>query len=332
MAKFMTIREKYENIEEQILSKRACLSKNAKREILEEKCNIRTEYSRDRDRIIHSKAFRRLKHKTQVFLAPKGDHFRTRLTHTLEVSQIARTIARGLLLNEDLTEAISLGHDLGHTPFGHKGEDILSQICPLGFKHYEQSVRVIKKLENKNLNLTFDVLDGILNHTGKHIASTLEGKIVKFADRIAYLNHDIDDAIRAGVLTIKRLPKKEIDILGKVNSQRIGKLVNDILINSFDKDDIQMSFDIKNAMNGLREFMFETVYLNDTVKAEENKVSYIIEGLYNYYIKHIEKMPNEFIKIANQEGEMRATLDYISGMTDYYAINKYEQLFIPKIN
>lgn len=328
----VTIREKYENIEEQILSKRACLSKNAKRAIFEEKCNIRTEYSRDRDRIIHSKAFRRLKHKTQVFLAPKGDHYRTRLTHTLEVSQIARTIARGLGLNEDLTEAISLGHDLGHTPFGHKGEEILSQICPLGFKHFEQSVRVITKLESKNLNLTLEVIDGILNHTGKHIAKTLEGKIVKFADRIAYLNHDIDDAIRAGVLTTKSLPKREIEILGRANSQRIGRVVEDILTNSFDKEDIQMSNEIKIAMTGLRDFMFETVYLNETVKAEENKVIYIMEALYNYYTKHIEKMPNEFVKIANQEGEMRAALDYISGMTDYYAINKYEQLFIPKIN
>ena len=327
----MNTREHYENIEEQILSPYACLSKNAKRAVYEEKCEIRTEYQRDRDRIIHSKAFRRLKHKTQVFLAPKDDHFRTRLTHTLEVSQIARTIARSLRLNEDLTEAMCLAHDLGHTPFGHKGEEILAEICPLGFRHYEQSVRIAQKLERKDLNLALEVLDGVLNHSGTNEAGTLEGKIVKFADRIAYLNHDIDDSIRAGVLTEKDLPKKDIAILGERHSRRINAAIADIIENSFNKNEVSMSEEVKNAMMNLRKFMFESVYLNKSVKTEEDKACYVIEGLYNYYTKHIDKMPPEYVAIADKEGEMRATLDYISGMTDRYAINKYEELFIPNI-
>ena len=327
----MTIREKYENTELEILSTYAGLSKDAKRAVAEEKCRLRTDYQRDRDRIIHSKAFRRLKHKTQVFLAPKDDHFRTRLTHTLEVSQIARTIARALSLNEDLAEAICLGHDLGHTPFGHSGEAVLAKISPLGFKHYEQSVRVVTMLENKNMNLTLNVIDGILNHSGKNIACTLEGKIVKFADRIAYINHDIDDSIRAGVLTEKDLPKNEIEILGKKHSARINTLISDLIENSNGKNDIIMSAGIKDAMESLRSFMFENVYLNRMVKTEEDKACGLIEALYNYYIKHVEKMPSEFVEIAKNEGEDRASLDYISGMTDQYAMEMYQELFMPKI-
>ena len=327
----MNIREKYENKEAEILSPYARLSREAKREKEEEKCDLRTDYHRDRDRIIHSKAFRRLKHKTQVFLAPKGDHYRTRLTHTLEVSQIARSIARALSLNEDLTEAICLGHDLGHTPFGHSGEAVLAQICPLGFKHYEQSVRVVTLLEHKSMNLTLDVIDGILNHTGKNMASTLEGMVVKYADRIAYINHDIDDSIRAGVLTEGDLPEREISILGKKHSRRINTLISDVITNSIDKNEITMSAEIKSAMDSLREFMFSHVYLNKGVKSEEEKACLLIENLYNYYIRHIEKMPPEFVKIAENEGRERATLDYISGMTDLYAMGIYEELFIPRI-
>jgi len=272
--------------------------KNTKgRQRPEQKCDVRTEFQRDRDRIIHSKSFRRLKHKTQVFISPEGDHYRTRLTHALEVAQIARTIARALRLNEDLTEAIALGHDLGHTPFGHAGEDILNKITTTGFSHNVQSLRVVDFLEGEDgLNLTFEVRDGILNHVWGRIPATLEGRVVQFADRIAYINHDIDDAIRAGILKEDDLPKDCLKILGFSKRERINTLIRDIIKNSMDKPEISMSEDVFYAMQTLRSFMFENVYIGSEAKKDESKAKYIIQALYEYFMSNCDVLPDDVKK------------------------------------
>jgi len=320
-----------ENVEKNFLSENATLSVNSKgRKVIEEKCELRTDFQRDRDRIIHSRAFRRLKHKTQVFLSPESDHYRTRLTHTLEVSQIARTISRALRLNEDLTEAIACGHDLGHTPFGHAGERALAELSNDGFAHYDQSVRVCEKLEKggEGLNLTFEVLDGIAHHTKGAWASTLEGRVVRFADRIAYINHDIEDAVRAGVLREEDIPKEITAYLGATKGQRITTLVKSIVDNS--GTDIIMSPEVDKYYNLLHEFLFEKVYKNPVAKSEESKVFGIVEGLFKYYNKYPEKMSGEYLKICENEGKNRAITDYIAGMTDHFAVATFGEIYIPK--
>ena len=325
----MTIKEKQELLEEQTLSPFACFSKNSKgRDLPITPCEIRTEFQRDRDRIIHSKAFRRMKHKTQVFLLPDGDHYRTRLTHTLEVSQIARTIACGLRLNEDLTEAMALGHDLGHTPFGHAGEDILNELLPDGFEHNKQSIRVVEVLEN--LNLTFEVRDGILNHRKSGQPQTLEGRILYYADRIAYLNHDIDDAVRGGVLCEESLPRECVRILGASHGERINNMILDVIHESENRSYISMSEDFEFAMNRLREYMFQSVYTDPVAKAEEKKAEHVIKGLYHYYLDHPATMSPEFVAVIYKDGPERAVADYISCMTDRFAIAEFEKIFVPK--
>lgn len=326
-----------EKREYEILSPRACKSAESRgRQRAEEKCDMRTEFQRDRDRIIHSKPFRRLMHKTQVFLAPEGDHFRTRLTHTIEVSQIARTIARCLGLNEDLTEAIALGHDLGHTPFGHNGEVILDSIHPGGFKHNIQSLRVVDVIEkrkgHRGMNLTEEVRDGIRNHTGSVTPFTLEGQIVKISDRIAYINHDIDDALRSGVITVDDLPQDCLEVLGKSHGQRIDFLVKNMIENSENSELITLSTDAKEAMDKLRKAMFEMVYHNPQVKkaSDLSKVENIITSLYDYFLAHPEKLPDDARELADEFGVREAVKDHIAGMTDRYAINLYDELFIPK--
>lgn len=333
----MTIREIREKMELDILSKYATKSRHSKgRIIAEKKCEIRTDFQRDRDRIIHSKAFRRLKHKTQVFLSPEGDHYRTRLTHTLEVSQISRTIARALRLNEDLTEAIALGHDLGHTPFGHCGEEALNQIHRGGFKHNKQSLRVVDVLEKRNhreggLNLTYEVRDGILNHTGDKKPISLEGQIVKLSDRIAYINHDIDDAIRAKVLKHDALPGDCIKILGSSHRERINTMITDVIYNSIDKKEIAMSDEVSYYTNKLRDFMFENVYLNKEAKKEETKAHNVIIELYNYFCQNPYKLPKENFEEIKKNNDVEIEVkDYIAGMSDRYAINKYVEIYVPK--
>jgi len=328
----MTVREITEKIERETLSPFATLSENSKGRLnpLKE-CDMRTDFQRDRDRIVHSKSFRRLKHKTQVFLAPAGDHYRTRLTHTMEVSQIARTIARALRLNEDLTEAIALAHDLGHTPFGHSGENILNKICPNGFRHYEQSLRVIDYLEDgKGLNLTFEVRDGVLNHAGDCEAKTLEGKIIKLADRIAYINHDIDDAIRGGIIRADSIPKKCSRVLGNTHGERIDTLIRDIVSNSMGMPDIKMSDDVSGAMNDLRAFMFDCVYVDSVAKQEDKKAMDIICMLYEAFTKKPELMPDDTKTSIEKFGLETTVTDYIAGMTDNYAIHKFTKLYVPK--
>ena len=331
----MILRESTELRELEMLSPFASKSRySVGRVIPEEKCSVRTEYQRDRDRIIHSKAFRRLMHKTQVFLAPEGDHFRTRLTHTIEVSQISRTVARALSLNEDLAEAIALGHDLGHTPFGHSGEIVLNEIHEGGFKHNEQSLRVIEVLEGKNgenqrgLNLTFEVRDGIKNHTGGELPTTLEGQIVRISDRIAYINHDIDDALRSGIISEADLPKDCIDILGNSHSKRINTLIIDLIQNSDEKDKISLSKECENRMNKLRAFMFENVYYSSKVKKNEDvtRVKVVIEQLYNYYSINPNLLPQELCAMIADYGLNEIIKDYIAGMTDRYAINSHNEL------
>ncbi len=330
----MVTREDLEKREYDILSERACKAAESRgRARAEAKCDYRTDFQRDRDRIIHSKALRRLMHKTQVFLAPEGDHYRTRLTHTLEVAQIARTIARGLALNEDLTEAIALGHDLGHTPFGHNGEKVLDRIHPGGFKHNEQSLRVVDLLEsshgNRGMNLTDEVRDGILNHTGDGVPYTLEGQVVRFSDRIAYINHDIDDAIRAGVISGDDLPRECIDVLGDSHSERIDSLVSDLIRMSDGQDTIRQSDEAARYMNKLRDFMFENVYLNPDVKKAEElaKVDDIIVSLYNYFLKRPIKLPREQRDMEMEFDTHVLVKDYVAGMTDRYAINLYYSIF-----
>ncbi|MGM0395428.1 MAG: deoxyguanosinetriphosphate triphosphohydrolase [Bacillota bacterium] len=333
----MNIREQTEQRELQMLSSYACLSINTKgRKAYEEKCKIRTEFQRDRDRIIHSKAFRRLKHKTQVFIAPEGDHFRTRLTHTLEVSQLARTLARALRLNEDLVEAIALAHDLGHTPFGHTGEKVLSIVNPRGFKHNEQSVRVVELLEGhekrQGLNLTYEVLEGIINHSGDNISNTLEGQLIKFADRIAYINHDIDDAIRAGVIEESDLPKDCIVILGDTHGKRINTMIVDLIENSIGEERLSMSASVGEKTNKLRQFMFDNVYLNKEAKKEDDKAEYIIEVLFEYYQKNFDRLPSEHLGIYKGIDAEKEDIicDYIAGMTDRYIVKLYMDIFVPK--
>lgn len=328
----MNVRERTQQIEEQTLSPYAALSRNTKgRDRPEEECELRTPYQRDRDRIIHCKAFRRLKRKTQVFLSPEGDHYRTRLTHTLEVAQIARTIARALRLNEDLTEAISLGHDLGHTPFGHAGERALNEILPGGFRHYEQSVRVVEKLEKNGagLNLTKEVRDGILHHTHGQEAATLEGRIVRYADRIAYINHDIDDAIRAGILRESDIPREISYVLGESHRERINTLVTDMISQTAETGQLGMRPQVSQAMNELRSFLFARVYKNPVAKGEESKARGILQSLYTYYTKHPEALPADFIPQLDFDGMGRVICDYIAGMTDKYAVHTYETIFIP---
>ena len=329
--KGLTIREEIQKTEEKILSPAASLSRNTRgREVPEEECPFRTPYQRDRDRILHCKAFRRLKHKTQVFLSPQGDHYRTRLTHTLEVSQIARTIARALRLNEDLTEAISLGHDLGHTPFGHAGEKVLNEMHPGGFRHYEQSVRVVEKLEKEGqgLNLTWEVRNGILCHTRGEEAATLEGRIVRLADKIAYLNHDMDDAIRAGVLSEKDVPPKAAAVLGETRTRRIDCMVRSVVENSRDGE-IRMREDVQEAFDLLHDFMYREVYLSPKAKPQEYKVPNLLITLYGYYLSP-GKLPEEAAMIAQRDGLERAVCDYIAGMTDQYAVETFRRLFVPE--
>ena len=328
----LTFREKYELNEINNLSPKACAAVNSRGRIRpEDQCQIRTCFQRDRDRILHSKSFRRLKHKTQVFISPTGDHYRTRLTHTLEVSQIARTMGRTLGLNEDLIEAIALGHDLGHTPFGHAGEEVLNKLMPAGFKHNEQSLRVVDVLSGgTGLNCTLEVRDGILNHTGPITPFTLEGQIVKLADRIAYINHDIDDAIRGGILTPQMLPAAEIDILGNTHSKRINTMVTDVICSSYNEDSIIMSNRVSQAMNNLRDFMFENVYVGSRAKVEEQKVQEVICKVYNYYMDKTARLPDEEQQRLADDSSHIIVGDYISGMTDRYILMLYKTLFLPE--
>jgi dGTPase len=336
-----TIREQTEEIERSILHPRACLSAESRgRQNREKEGDIRTCFQRDRDRIIHSKAFRRLKHKTQVFLAPRGDHYRTRLTHTLEVSQIARTIARALRLNEDLTEAVALGHDLGHTPFGHAGEDILREIYPGGFHHYKQSLRVVDTLERngQGLNLTFEVREGIVKHSkgkGEIFPSlgrseSLEGQIVRISDVIAYVNHDLDDSIRASVLKRKDIPPEFFKI-GDSQSRRIDTMVKDVIYSTTasDMSEIRMSYAIKEVTYGLRDFLYTHVYEGDVSKGEFRKARKILLDLYNYYMEHPEEVLREFPEGKTAE-KARKVCDFIAGMTDSYALMMYERYFLPQ--
>lgn len=332
----MTIRERTEQIQAETLSKYASLPQNSRgRERPVEDCPIRTAYARDRDRIVHCKSFRRLMHKTQVFLSPESDHYRTRLTHTLEVSQIARTIASALRLNEELTEAIALGHDLGHTPFGHAGERALNQCCPYGFSHPEQSVRVVEELENggAGLNLTFEVRNGIgchsySNPSAEGKAQTLEGRVVYFADKIAYLNHDLEDAIRAQVLSEEEIPWTIKYTLGRTKSQRITSLIESVVQNS--GEEIRMDPTTGEAFHQFHQFMYDAVYTSPAAKGEEGKAQAVVEQLYSYFTEHPKELPGEYKIILKRSDEARAACDYISGMSDRYAVATYERLYVPQ--
>ena len=330
----MTIREHLEQLEKENLSPYATHSVNSKGRLKEEEqCDIRPVFQRDRDRIIHCKAFRRLKDKTQVFLTPEGDHYRTRLTHTLEVSQTARTIAKALRMNEELAEAIALGHDLGHTPFGHAGERALNRICPLGFAHDEQSVRTIDYLEKKGkgLNLTMEVRDGILNHQTKGNPHTLEGKIVRLSDKIAYIHHDMDDAVRGGILKESDVPKEIVEVIGSNTGERLNHFIHDIVTTSMGKDDIMMSEPVAKAMASIRAFMFERVYENPEAKSEEGKAEMLMETLYTHYMKNVDDLPIEFLNfISEGQPKERVVCDYVGAMSDRFAIAKYEEIYIPK--
>lgn len=329
----MQIRESLEKRETEYLSPYACHSALSKgRDKPEEECDIRPVFQRDRDRILHSKSFRRLKDKTQVFLIPEGDHYRTRLTHTLEVSQNARTIAKALRLNEELVEAIALGHDLGHTPFGHAGERTLDRICPYGFAHNVQSVRTVELLEKggQGLNLTVEVRDGILNHQTKGTPSTLEGKVVRFSDKIAYIHHDMDDAIRGGILKESDIPKEIGDVIGYTCGERLDHFIHDIVSNSYEKNEISMSVPVAEAMSRLRQFMFEHVYTNPEAKSEEGKAEMLVESLYYYYLRHKDKMPEEMLMLLERgEPLEKVVCDHISAMTDRFAIAKFEEIYVP---
>ena len=330
----MTIREHLEQLEKENLSPYATHSVDSKGRLKEEEqCDIRPVFQRDRDRIIHCKAFRRLKDKTQVFLTPEGDHYRTRLTHTLEVSQTARTIAKALRMNEELAEAIALGHDLGHTPFGHAGERALNRICPLGFAHDEQSVRTIDYLEKKGkgLNLTMEVRDGILNHQTKGNPHTLEGKIVRLSDKIAYIHHDMDDAVRGSILKESDVPKEIVEVIGANTGERLNHFIHDIVTTSMGKDDIMMSEPVAKAMASIRAFMFERVYENPEAKSEEGKAEMLMETLYTHYMKNVDDLPIEFLSfISEGQPKERVVCDYVGAMSDRFAIAKYEEIYIPK--
>lgn len=330
----MNIRESLEQWEKEYLSPYAMLSMNSAGRLKpEEQCDIRPVFQRDRDRIIHSKSFRRLKDKTQVFLTPEGDHYRTRLTHTLEVSQTARTIAKALQLNEDLVEGIALGHDLGHTPFGHAGERALNRACPYGFKHNEQSVRTVDLLEKdgQGINLTMEVRDGILNHQTAAMPATLEGKIVRLADKIAYIHHDMDDAVRGGILKESDVPEEIAAVIGYSCGQRLDFFIHNIVTNSRGRDDICMSPEASEAMQQMRAFMFRNVYKNPIAKGQENKAENLIVTLYEYYMNHTEKLP-KFLYRLMEEGEPleKIVCDYIGSMTDRFAIAQYQEIYIPK--
>jgi dGTPase len=340
----MTIREQTENIEKQILHPKACFSAQSRgRAKSEKEDDVRTCFQRDRDRIIHSKAFRRLKHKTQVFLAPKGDHYRTRLTHVLEVSQIARTAAKALRLNEDLVEAIALGHDLGHTPFGHAGEAILRELHPEGFDHYKQSLRVVDFLEREGqgLNLTYEVRDGIVKHSkGKGLIisdnpkdkpATLEGQIVRISDIIAYVNHDLDDAIRAGVIKRSEVPREIVKVIGEAYSKRIDTMVRDVINTTIagGYSDVAMSEEISFAVYKLRDFLFERVYESEGIIQEFNKAKGILKALYEYYLEHIDEVFKD-IPPEKKLDRHRMVCDFIAGMTDSFAFMTYERLFLPE--
>lgn len=327
------IRERMEENELTKLSKYATKSVHSigrEREI--EKCTIRTDFQRDRDRIVHSKAFRRLMHKTQVFISPRGDHYRTRLSHTLEVSQISRTISKALMLNEDLTESIALGHDLGHTPFGHSGEDALNQILKSGFKHNEQSVRIVERLENSGtgLNLTYETRDGIKTHRGKYKPHTLEGRVVQISDKIAYVNHDIDDAIRGKILKEEDLPKDIINVLGNTSGERINYLITDVIKNSQDESEIIISDKARKTLYDLRSFMYEKVYLNQKLDFERRKIFHMFKEFHEYYWENTENLPKEFLNlIESGESKDQVIGDFIAGMTDRFSIEHYNQLFMP---
>ncbi|MCI4625817.1 MAG: deoxyguanosinetriphosphate triphosphohydrolase [Candidatus Magnetoovum sp. WYHC-5] len=340
----MLIRQQIEERERQILNRAACLSVNTKGRIHKEKeGEMRTCFQRDRDRIIHSKAFRRLKHKTQVFLSPMGDHYRTRLTHVLEVSQISRTISRALGLNEDLTEAIALGHDLGHTPFGHAGEQILREIHPGGFDHYYQSLRVVDFLEKdgKGLNLTYEVRDGIFKHSkgkGRIIpgkdsekAETLEGQVVRLSDIIAYVNHDLDDALRAGVITEQDIPTEILDVVGITHAKRIDTMVKDLVYTTLDNClcELTMTKNVLEAINALRTFLFKKVYESERVLADSNKAKRILKSLYEYYLEY-PKQISMYIPMEDSQNKHRLVCDFIACMTDRFALMKYEKIFIPE--
>ena len=329
----LSVKEQTLKKEELFLSPYAVKSQNTLGRVNSEvPCSMRTEFQRDRDRIIYSRAFIRLKNKTQVFFSPEGDHYLTRLTHTLDVSQIARSIARALSLNEDLTEAIALGHDLGHTPFGHAGERVLSKLSPNGFKHNEQSLRVVDVLENsgKGLNLTFEVRDGILNHkTGTH-PKTLEGQVVSLSDRIAYLNHDVDDAVRKGVITQDELPKKVLDVLGATSRERINKMISSAYENSLCKDKVSLHSEVDEAMTELRNFMFDRVYMMDTAKREEERAGHMLSCMYDYFYNNKDKLPKMYKELLDSYDLSTVICDYLSGMTDRYAIKVFTQIFIPQ--
>jgi dGTPase len=342
----MSLREEYEAFEEKFLSEKATLSRNSRgRRKPEPKCPIRTDFQRDRDRIVHSKAFRRLMHKTQVFLSPEGDHYRTRLTHTIEVSQISRTIARALRLNEDLTEAIALGHDLGHTPFGHMGEEALTEclgeirvkqphrfgVISPSFHHHLQSLRVVEVVERggKGLNLTWEVKDGIKNHTGETLPSTWEGQVVRIADRIAYINHDIDDALRAGIIKFEELPQEPLEHLGSSKGKRIDSMVKDMIESTEREGKVCLSSQGEKAMDDLRKFLFSRVYVQSIAKAEDEKAKGILKSLFFYYLDKPEKLPQEFQPLSDEELPLKVC-DYVAGMTDRYALRMYEKIFLPK--
>lgn len=329
-----SIRRRQEEWEHEFYSPYAAFSDESEgRDVPEDECDIRTVYERDRDRIIHSKAFRRLRGKTQVFLAPEGDHYRTRLTHTLEVAQIARTIARALRLNEALTEAIALGHDLGHTPFGHAGERALDEVVDGGFEHHLQSVRVVELIERQGagLNLTKEVRDGILNHQTEGTPKTLEGKIVRLSDKIAYVNHDIDDAIRGYIITEEDIPECFAEVLGHSVKERLNTLIHDIVYQSQGKADIIMSPNVEKAMLGLRKYMFESVYTNPTAKGEEGRAEAMVKKLYETYSENAELLPKNYIHMMESRGEdlKRIAVDYVAGMTDHFAISRFRELYIP---
>ncbi len=327
------VRTRLEDLEYELLSPYAAKSREAVRDVDEEPSDIRTAYQRDRDRILHSKAFRRLKHKTQVFLAPEGDHYRTRLSHTLEVAQIARTIARALRMNEDLTEAIALGHDIGHTAFGHAGEDILNEVCKEGFSHYEQGLRVVEHLEKDGagLNLTKQVRDGMLNHRMIRMPATVEGRIVRISDKIAYINHDIDDAIRAGILSEDMLPHEYTKVLGNNVHDRLNTMIHDVIEASADSTEIVLSEPRMTALLGLREFMFSYLYKGSIAKQEDEKAKNVLKMLYEHYLDNIELLPEEYLDQVWLHGESwdRVACDYVSGMTDDYAIHRFKELFVP---
>lgn len=328
-----SIKERTYAIEDTFLSPYACKSKDTLgRDREEEPCVMRTEFQRDRDRIIYCKSFRRLKNKTQVFFSPEGDHYITRLTHTLDVSQIARSIARTLSLNEDLAEAIALGHDLGHTPFGHSGERILDKLVPAGFRHNEQSVRVVEVLEKdgRGLNLTKEVKDGILNHPKSGTPATLEGKCVSYADRVAYINHDLDDAIRAGILTENDVPSSVKKILGNTSKERINTAISSIYRNSAGKNFVKMESEVEEASERLRSFMFERVYLSPTAKGEEEKAERMLTETYLYFVKNPEKLPPSYLKFLDKFSKEQVVCDYISSMTDRYAVYTFNKIFVPK--